>query len=690
MTMNTGRHIGRRLALGATIAFAAVCLSSFSSAIAQDAQTPTAEQTGNSVVAPATSVFSMPRLHKTHRQLVGLLKKAIDEGNYRAMDEISTYAVRIFPDDATWRYNLACARTRVGKPREALAILGEAVRLGFTDSKAIAADNDLAVLRREKAFSDILEEAHDLALHPEKRRRVTRPSKVEVAKVARVDSHNTTWDMENGGFISLFAMPQRPDEMPTNLYARLPGKAGEKLLEWQKDGTAAGNWGDLYDNLDRGHSTIDRKTFPGLTPIRYGQEAVSNNIDNIGATLFSFAGQPVVGNSSTAMTKGPWWRSTARQALTENMRYLVQQYLNNQIYVYPQHHDYLPTIAGDVFPLRTPYMYISHGSSWTDRPIMNALAAALAAMRPETKALIIRAHLLAPVMRYLIHSSQKDIFRRSDYLVPSSHPLVMNGERIDMARLVEAAHSLTTNSLPPVVGLRIVGEEGAGRIPGVDFFDLAAGERLADTPFAICRVFRGMAYTRKYTLQAAPVNFRADKGITYHWILVQGDGDKVRIKPRDDTRSVVDVEVDYHEVPFDTPFGMPSSRVEIALVADDGTHYSPEAFFSCFFLANETRSYSHDHRILGVDYASGQSRYVDPAVSLPKDWRDIYAYDDSGNLSGWTRVRDGKDPVAFDAQGEKIVKPASGGKPAETVRVNYARRQIETPDGPAYALMEVE
>lgn len=647
-------------------------------------------QTGPAVVAPADSVFAMPRLHALHRQLVGQLKKAIEKNDYRAMDEIATYAVRIFPEDATWRYNLACARTRVGKPREALAILAEAVRLGFTDSNAIAADPDLAVLRREKAFADILAEAHDLALHPEKRRRVTRPFKVDVPKVARVDSSNTTWDMENGGFISLFAIQLRPDEMPTNLYARLPGKAGEKLLAWQEEGTAAGNWGDLYDNLDRGHSTIDRRMFPGLTPIRYGQEAVSNGIDNMGATLITFAGQTVIGNSSTALTQGPAWRSTARNALGQNMRYLVQQYLNNEMYVYPQHHDYLPTIAGDVFPSRTPYIYISHGSSWTDRPIMNALAAALAALRPETKERLVRAHLVAPVLRYLIYSSQKDIFRRTDYLVPSSHPIVMNGDRIDLVRLVEAAHSLTTNSLPPMVALRMIGEEGAGKTPGVDYFDLARGEALAETPFAICRVFRGMAYTRKYTLEAMPVNPRADTKLAYHWVIIQGDNDKIRIKPHDDTRRVVDVEIDYHEAPFDTPFGMPSSRVEIALIADDGTHYSPAAFFSCFFLANENRTYSQDHQILGVDYASGRSRYVDPEISLPKDWRDIYAYDKSGRVSGWTRVRDGEEPVAFNASGEKIVKPVYGGKPAETVHVNYGAREISTPDGPSLALVELE
>jgi hypothetical protein len=430
-----------------------------------------------------------------------------------------------------------------------------------------------------------------------------------------------------------------------------------------------------------------------MTPIRYGAEAVSNNIDNTGATLFTFAGVPVLGNSSTAMTAGPNWRSIARYAQEFNASYLVSQYMNNQIYVYPQHHDYLPTIAGDVFPSRTPYLYISPGSSWSDQPILACLAAAMAAMRPETKIALVRGHTLAPTLRFLIHSSLRGVSRRADYLSPAAHPPVLQGDAIDTLRLVEAAHAMTTNALPPIVALRLTRELGAGAKPFVDFFDEAPrGERLLTTPFAIARVFRGMGYTRKYTLEAAPFNLPARRSggssLKYHWFLVQGDPDRVRILPREEDGHVADIEIDYQGPVFGTPFGVQSSRVDIALVADDGLYYSPASFFTCFFLDNEVRRYSDDRRILSVDYASASDNYVDPQVSLRKNWRDLYAYGPDGAITGWTRLRDGKDPVAYTAKGERVVKLGANGEPLETASPKYAARQIETNDGPAVSLVE--
>ena len=642
---------------------------------------------------PPYSLFAMPVLHPVHRELVAHFKRALADQDYAKMHAISAKAVEILPEDATWRYNLACSLARTGRPREALDALEKAVRLGFTNADAIAADTDLATLRRDPAFARILAEARDIKAHPDKRPHAVSPAMVVPGKSALVSTANTTWNMENGGFLTLFAFPPRPETTDTNSFVRLPEKPGEKIRMWQQEGTAAGNWGDLYDNLDRRHSMLDLRLFPELTPIRYGAEAVSNNVDNTGATLFTFAGAPVLGNSSTAMTDGPNWRSIARYAQEFNVPYLVSQYINNQIYVYPQHHDYLPTIAGDVFPSRTPYLYISPGSSWSDQPILACLAAAMAAMRPETKAALVRSHTLAPTLRFLVHSSLRGMARRADYLDPAAHPPVLRGDAIDTLRLVEAAHAMTTNALPPLVAMRLTRELGAGETPFVDFFDDAPrGERLLTTPFAIARVFRGMGYTRKYTLEAAPFNLPARRsdgsGLKYHWFLVQGDSDRVRILPREEDGHVADIEIDYQGPVFGTPFGVQSSRVDIALVADDGLYFSPPAFFSCFFLNNEVRRYSDDRRIISVDYAAAADNYVDPLISRRKDWRDLYAYNANGDLVGWTRIRDGREPTAYTPKGERVVRLDGKGNPVETAKPAYATRMVETSDGPVPALFE--
>ena len=637
---------------------------------------------------PPYGLFAMPTLHPVHKQLVAQFKSALAAKDYKAMLAISSKAVEVLPEDATWRYNLACSLAREGKPREALKELEKAVRLGFTDAGQIADDADLATLRRQADFARILSVARELKSTPEKRPNTIAPTPITIGKSAQVSRSNTMWNMENGGFVTLFSRPPRPETIDTNRFVNVPGKTGERLRRWQFEGTAAGNWGDLYDNLDRGHSRLDLRRFPEMTPIRYNAEAVSNGLDNTGATLFNFAGAPVIGNSSTAMTTGPTWRSIARYAQEFTAQYLVAQYLNNQAYVYPQHHDYLPTIAGDVFPSRTPYLYIAPGSSWSDQPILAALASALAAMRPETKDEIVRRHLLAPILQFLVHSSLKGVTRRADYLTPAAHPPIIDGTTIDTLRLVEAAHALTTNSLPPLTGIRLTREEGAGTVPFTDFFDAAPGERLLDSPFAIARVFRGMKFTRKYTLEATPVNPTPDKKLKYHWFVIQGDEIRIRILPRTDDGRVADIEIDYQGPTFGTSFGVQSSRADIALVADDGLFFSPPAFFTCFFLNNEVRRYSEDRRIISVDYASAAENYVDPQISLRKDWRDLYSYDADGRVSGWTRLREGQDPVAYTASGERIAKLSPDGKPLETARPKYTPKVIETNDGPAPALVE--
>ena len=260
---------------------------------------------------PPYSLFAMPALHPVHRQLVVQFKKALAAKDYKAMLAISQKAIEVLPEDATWRYNLACSLAREGKPREALVELEKAVRLGFTDDAQIAADADLATLRRQKDFARILSVAREIKAS-DKRPNMLTPAPITIGKSAPVSRSNTMWNMETGGFVTFFSRPPQPESIDTNRFVNVPGKTGELIRRWQFKGTAAGNWGDLYDNLDRGHSRLDLKRFPEMTPIRYNAEAVSNGLDNTGATLFNFAGVPVIGNSSTAMTAGPNWRSIPR------------------------------------------------------------------------------------------------------------------------------------------------------------------------------------------------------------------------------------------------------------------------------------------------------------------------------------------------------------------------------------------
>jgi hypothetical protein len=68
-----------------------------------------------------------------------------------------------------------------------------------------------------------------------------------------------------------------------------------------------------------------------------------------------------------------------------------------------------------------------------------------------------------------------------------------------------------------------------------------------------------------------------------------------------------------------------------------------------------------------IDRVEGPA-YVDPHLTTPKAWRDIYAYGEDGKISGWTRITAGQ-VHEFNASGELLPQGSSG--PA--IAVKYLR-----------------
>lgn len=588
-----------------------------------------------------TNVFQMHLGFPAHRIMLNELKICISKGDYGAMLNLCSNAVSLFPNDATWHYNLACALTRRGDFKAAKNALMRSAELGFADANGLQNDNDLAMLRRDPVFAEALSKVRANFMYP---KRV--PGAVEASplgETAEISSSNVSWDMNLGGYIALFS--QRPLSVASSKLnissepVKIPGRAWEQIRKWRTMGTASGNVGDIYDNHDLGHSVLDTEFFPGLIPTRYAKEAMAFGAATAGS-LFTFPGQIVFGNSSTANLSGPYWGSCARLMQNNYLGVLVRQYFSNALYVYPQHHDYLPSRLGDVFPTRTPYLFISPGSSWTDRPILAAVATALAAMRPETKDALAAKGMIAPTLQYLLRASQTNVVAREDYLTPKAHPVVFNGEAVDTLRLAELSHTLTTNSLLPIVPLRILSDDSIDKqIPNRDFYG-TAGEVLFISPCAIAHVWRGAGRTRKMILEAGNSN---DRTVRYHWFVGQGDRDKIDIREIDSRGSRVEISVDYHKAPFDTPFGIKSSRVDIICVADDGVNYSAPSFVTWFFPPSVSHSFDVNGNTLSVEYAKADDIYVDPIIILPKGLRSEFHYDKSGKRTSTSHIHsDGK------------------------------------------------
>ena len=66
-------------------------------------------------------------------------------------------AMRVFEDDATIAYNLACALARQAKLDEALGALGKSISLGYNDVAHVVRDTDFSALRGDARFEALVQ-----------------------------------------------------------------------------------------------------------------------------------------------------------------------------------------------------------------------------------------------------------------------------------------------------------------------------------------------------------------------------------------------------------------------------------------------------------------------------------------------------------------------------------------------------
>lgn len=622
-----------------------------------------------------TNVFEMPLIYPNHVQLQQQLVQSVRAGKIDEMESICREGIALMPQDPTWQYNLACALAYRATKDEALVALDRAIELGFRDAASILADNDLKQLHGLPKFALLLEKAKSLAGKPVQGAVQVKPSTVFMGLPAEINASNTLWDFDQGCFVTLLTLAN-PDIKRVSAFASAYcGPASERMRKWFAEDTASGNFGDLYVNRDDGHSPLAFTNFPGLTPVVYCAEARRHRTNlSLPNTLFE---QPLVGNSSMSMVSGPFWRSLPRAVVTDAYQPIAafRYYVSNQSWFYPEHKDHDPDM-GDMFPANTPYYVISQGSSYSDQPFMQAFVASLAAFQPATKHLLTARKLLAPTLQMLFRTTQKGVIKPEDYLTAVAHPVVFDQSNLNVDAMVEMAHAMKPEDVPPLVMLRTV--EDAQTAMGVDYFDVRP-EVLFDTPCAIARVVRGMSRERRMTVEAAS-SMSLGSEMKFQWVLLQGDPKKVFIKPLNRDASRVEITVAYHGTfrPLQangSPQVVASSRVDIGCFVKGTSYYSAPSFVSFYYLPNEERVYREDGQILSVDYTNAAHRYADPVLTLQKGWKDLYEYDDHGHLTGWYRARSSGQPERFTRLGHKVLTTDSLNRPLKACAVQYLPRQ---------------
>jgi hypothetical protein len=405
---------------------------------------------------------------------------------------------------------------------------------------------------------------------------------------------------------------------------------GDLLRKWWKEGTAAGNVGDWYDNRDRGHSDLHLAPYPQLQRVVYSPEELRRRQD----WALTLRTRPFVtfGNSSTSAppTLGG---SNPRHAYCwpGGLALLYRQYRGNNVYVYPEHQDHdqgpwyrrplgetakssdhdpghngRPDGYGDLYPANSPYLITSQGSSGSDQPFMRALPLTLAAFRPEVKARLVKAGLLMPTVQMILRSSNKHLKGPKDYLTGKAHPTVFEGSLVDELKMVRLAHDIRRDNIPPMVQLKVVKEDVP--LNGRDYFEPEGlTEKLADTPCVIARVWRGKDFRRRLVVSAEGSYDLSRRPLTFHWVLLRGDPRRVTIRPLNRARSVAELVVAYHERrPIAPGAALESNRVDVGVFVHNGVYHSAPGFVTFFSLDCEGRTYQ-DGRLVEIGYGLGET-----------------------------------------------------------------------------------
>lgn len=418
-------------------------------------------------------------------------------------------------------------------------------------------------------------------------------------------------------------------------------EAGTLLRSLNARGAINGFDGLVYDNRDRGHSTLPRGLFPRLAHLQYDPALKARGFD------YGLAGAVVLpavvfGNSSTAITGGGAPRSQTRMAMTRagGPEAAARLYRQNHIYVYPEHRDH---DAEDRFPANWPYTITSQGSSGSDRPFLRALAMTLAAFRPETMEAMRTNGLVAPTVQMILRRNLSIVTRREVYLTGAAHPAVFAGAELRPGRMVAHANTILPGDLPALIRLDVQQED----------FAEAAGlaglsERLFDTPSALARLWRGPEWEKTMTVSAAHSFNPTERPLRFEWRLLHGNPSLVEITPQGPDGATAQLRIRWHDAYTEPARGGEEfarrqvSRVDIGVFAHNGVHDSAPGFISIAFPTHQRRLYAQtgdgNRRLSLIDYdAVGRGVYYDPVLFWSAPWTDRPTHDAEGRLTGWTR-----------------------------------------------------
>lgn len=382
------------------------------------------------------------------------------------------------------------------------------------------------------------------------------------------------------------------------------------LNTWFAEGSAAGLAALTYENRDGGHSLLDTAAYPQLQVFQHGPET-----GPAAGPAVQVRPRPTLGNCSMA-APADQGGSLPRHYLSDpaGARFLVGQYLSNNLFLYPEHQDHDRGANGvggygDLLPANSPCLLVSQGSSLSDQPFLHALLAAAAALPPETQRRLVESRLLMPTLQALLRQSR--VRTPAEYFTAAAHPPVFDSAQLDVERLVRLAHATTPERIPPLVQLEV--REETESQPGVHFFEeaKAAPRRLADTPVSIARILHAAQPECVLELSAAKSGDLLRRPLQLRWQVLQGDSARVRVDTTPGS-GMARLRVRW-QPPMTSAAGLLSHRIDIAVFAGNGVSVSAPAIVSFYLPPHEYRFEDASGRVAEVHH---QTHNPDPGLPL--------------------------------------------------------------------------
>ena len=537
------------------------------------------------------------------------------EERYPDFERAARDAIDLRFEPAVWYYNLACALAVQGKKDASFEALEQAVAAGYGTTggtKHVREDSDLFSLTNDARFAALCS-----AMDADNRPRVDGPRQLAVEKggFVRLSEENVYFSLKDASYLVNLRTDHECPVVYVNHHENHPDIPCEGLINviYPKEAHK--------ERRDIAYSNIHFLDFDRLSP-----QSGASFFPAVVASSWDYGDDRL--NGSTSIPAG--------YGLSEpNARSELQHcYTWNVLGVYSASADYWTDGIDRFLGWFPGCIAYAGGPEEADKFVV--------LFRDIVRALPKKCRDDAALLALnLIRHGQKCVKTEADFMSGKAQRPVLRFADIDVKKVLASAAGMTPDAAIPFT-------------PFLDPEKTLALSKLAVTDFrgwpyaADCACHtkslyhaaffaRGGEHTFRYAAACYPV-----KDGKLVWKLLQGDEKKVRVLPKTEDGSEVELEVDYHTA-FDVTLAdgtkHKTSRVDLGcfLVNSNGVASVP-AIVSVCFLPNETREYDKDGKLVSIDYTKRQIEGYCPNLCPKGDWKDSFHWNEDGQLLGWTRT----------------------------------------------------